>query len=115
MWTAPRTSRLDCRRAVLGLRRNALDLQGVDAPAVGADHLEPEITDGRQFSALGEATEGLQDEASHRIELLAAEIAPQRFIEIADFSLCLDPVAAVCLGDDVVLGLVEVIFVLDVA
>ena len=47
--------------------------------------------------------------------LLIPEVSAQRLVEVRDLGLCLDPITAVRLGNDVVLGLVEIVLVLDIA
>src|SRR5205823_9110007 len=84
----------------LGLGREFLQLQGVEAAAVGADHLEAKMVDRRRLAALGQPPERLEDQPAHGIELLVAEVALERLVEVSDFGLRLDPVAAISLGDD---------------
>src|SRR5438128_2576574 len=98
-----------------GLGRQFFDLQRIDAPAVGADHPEAEVADRRRFAAFGKAAEALEDQPADGVKLLVAEVAFESFVEVADLGLRLDAKAPVRLGDDIVLGFVEIVLVLDVA
>ncbi len=92
-----------------------LDLQRVQAAAVGAHDAEAEAADRRRLAALGQPAERLQHEAADGVELVVGEIGAEVRVEVGDLGLRLDAEAAVRLGDDVVLALVEVVLVLDVA
>ena len=67
------------------------------------------------LAALGHAAEALQHEAADRVELLVAEVGAELLVEVGDLGQRLDAVVAAPVLDDVVLGLVEVVLVLDVA
>ena len=73
------------------------------------------MVDRRRLAALGQPPERLEDQPAHGIELLVAEVALERLVEVSDFGLRLDPVAAISLGDDVVFRFVEIVLILDVA
>src|ERR1700747_1968998 len=108
-------SGLACARFFLGLGRQPLDLERVDAAAVRANDAETETVDRRRFAALWKPAERLQHEAPDGLKLLVGELRLQRLVEVDDLGLRLDAEAAVRLRNDVVLGLVEVVLVLDVA
>ncbi len=55
------------------------------------------------------------DEAADGVELLVGKRRAQRLVEVGDFGARLHAEHVFLLADDVVLGLVEVVFVLDVA
>ena len=92
-----------------------LDLQRVQPAAVGAQDAEAEAADRRRLAALRQPAERLQHEAADGVELVVGERRAELRVEVVDLGLRLDAETAVGLGDDVVLALVEVVFVLDVA
>src|SRR5262249_41876350 len=92
-----------------------LDDEGVDAPAVGAQHLELEAGDGERLAAARQAAEVRDDEAADRVVLLVGELRAEGAVEVGDLRERLDAEAAARLGQDVVARLVEVVLVLDVA
>ena len=64
---------------------------------------------------LGSRPNACTHQPADGMKFLVAELGTQRLVEIGDLGLRLHPVAPARLGNDVVLGFVEVILVLDVA
>ncbi len=95
--------------------RHALDLQRVQPAAVGAQTRKRKPPMRRRFAALRQPAERLQHEAADGVEFVVGEVGAEMRVEVGDLGLRLDAEAAVGLGDDVVLALVEVVLVLDVA
>jgi len=68
-----------------------------------------------RFAALGQMAEARDDQPADRVEFFVGEMRAQGLVEIVDLGAGLDAEHAFAFADDVVLGLVEVVFVLDVA
>src|SRR5882672_3219265 len=118
--TRPRAEPRQSRRAAIGERPSSLawqpvHLKDVQPAAVGAQHLDAQAVDGDRFAALGKAPEAVDHEPADSVEIGVGELRPEGPIEIGDFRLCLDAVVSPLLAYDVVLRIVEVVFVLDVA
>jgi hypothetical protein len=83
--------------------------------AVRAQHLENEAVDRDRLAALRQPPEPADDEAADRIEILVGEARVEMVVEVRDLGHRLHAVAPAAVEQDVVLGLVEVVLVLDVA
>src|SRR2546421_9182567 len=92
-----------------------VDEQRIDAPAVGAQHLEAQALDADGLPALGQATKVRDDKPADRVGSLVGKLRAERGVEVGDLRERLDAKTAARLGDDVVGGFVEVVLVLDLA
>src|SRR5256885_11058674 len=90
-------------------------LKYVQPAAVGAQHLDAQAVDGDGLTAFGKAPEAAYHEPADSVEVGVGEFRSEGSIEIGDFRLRIDAVVAPLLAHDVVLRIVEVVFVLDVA
>src|SRR5690606_7905343 len=68
-------------------RRDPLDLQSVDAAAVGAHDAEAPLADRHGVAALGKAAEGVHDEAADGVDRIVGELAAEAGVEIGDLGL----------------------------
>src|SRR6185369_3889731 len=90
----------------------ALDQQGMDLAAVGAQYLEGEIVDDDRLAALGQAAKARDHETADGVEVLIRERGAEALVEVRDLGHGLHAVAAAAVDENVVLGLVEVELVL---
>src|ERR671934_2498867 len=90
-------------------RFGLVDEQRIDAPAVGAQHLEAQALDVDALAALGKAPEMRDDESAHRVGGLVGKARAEGGVEVGDLRERLDAKAPGRLGDDVVGGFVEVV------
>src|SRR3954469_24281148 len=88
--SAPRTKAMKAESS-LGLR--LVDEQRIDAPAVGAKHLEAQALDRHDLAALRQPAELLDHHAAHRVGVFVREARAEGRIEIRDLRQRLHPEA----------------------
>src|SRR5664279_2489250 len=86
-----RTRTIRIRTSCVGIRRrrrgDALDLHGMQAAAVGAQHAEAQALHRRGFAALGQAPERAQHEAAYGVELVVGKRGAELLVEVGDLRL----------------------------
>src|SRR5882672_12045670 len=91
------------------------NLQQVQSPTVGAQHLQGEIIDVDLLAALGHPPEARHDEPADGVEFLIAEVGAECGVDVGDLGERLYAVLPSLFGHDIVLDVVEIVLVLDIA
>src|SRR5512146_220017 len=97
------------------LDQRPLNQQRMQPATIRAQYRELPFADLETLTTLGQLSGGFEHQAANSVIVFVAEFGAHRFVEVGNLGIGFDAPVRVVLTDDVVLGLIEIVFVGDVA